>query len=320
MGGNALGVPTQRLTPERYAQVSTTIIEVLRGYYKLVQLTIPRPNKPSHGDLDILVSGKLQELDPRRVFGASVVVHNGGVTSFDYENHQIDLIDIANEDRFDLAQLFYGYPDYGMIQGMAMKSLGIKYGYQGLSIVVESHQIMLSTDLNRILEFMGLDADAWRRGFATDNEVFQFIISSRLFRHTMFKRHDDRWNHGERRALGNRSMFVAFIAYVEADAKAHPELAKREKLLASDVTAEAITFFGQQKAVDDVLIKIERTRKLKERFNGHIVMEITGLRAQELSAFIGQCKNKVSDDEWLAMTPDDARKRIEHLWSVLPRY
>lgn len=312
MGGHALGIPTQRLTPDRYNEVSSDIVTRLQLFYSLAELTIPRPNKTSHGDVDILVSGKITELDPRVVFGATVVVRNGGVTSFDYQGHQVDLIHIQNKDEFQLARLFYSLGDFGMIIGMMMKSLGLKYGYQGLSVVVESTQIKLSTDIDLIFKFMGLDGDQWQRGFNTDEQVFDFIISSRLFRHSMFKRHEDRWNHGERKALGNRPMFVAFIAYVELHAQNHTEL---DKLLADDITKEAVAYFDKQSEVDKVMERLDRTRRLKQRFNGHIVMEITGLKAQPLSAFIQYCRSRISDDEMLKMTPQQVREVIRGIAS-----
>lgn len=314
MGGDALGFRADRLSPEQYTTVSRTIVEALRGvYYERVELTIPRPGKESHGDVDVLVSGYLQDFDPRDIFGAGTVVSNGGVLSFDYQGHQIDLINV-NGQTFDMAEFFYSHGDLGMIMGMIMKSLGIKFGYQGLSIVLHSRQLMLSTDIASVLRFMGLDLAVWRAGFVADNEVFAFITSSRLFRHSMFRRKENKWNHGERVALEKRTMFVSFVAYVQADAEERPDAVKG-KLSCEEMYKEAIAFFDKQSAVDELLEKINRAKLLKDRLNGVMIMQVTGLRGSELGAFITQCKLAMPEDTLLALTPDEVHSRVRDIWS-----
>jgi hypothetical protein len=311
MGGNALGFRTERLSPERYIEITTLVVDaLLHSFYKRVVPTSPCPNKESHGDVDILVCESITSLDPRAVFRSTAVVHNGGVTSFDFKGHQIDLIHVRPE-HFEMATFFYGYGDVGMILGMITRTVGLKFGYQGLSIVVHSHLIPLSTDLTETLRFLGLDVHVWRRGFTTDEQVFAFITSSTLFRPSMFRRRDDKWNHGERRALQDRTMFVAFIAYVEQN---YPSETEPARLSVEEVSQRAIDFFQKQSALDAVNEKIERGRKLKERFNGHMVMEITGMSGKEMGAFMAQCKEAITEDKILSMSPDEMRQWVSDFY------
>jgi hypothetical protein len=314
MGGNALGFQAKRLTSEQFARMSSTIIEQLRGtYYGCVELPHPRPDKESHGDVDILVAEPVQQqsFDPQRVFGSSKVVHNGGVISFEYEGHQIDLIQVGSAQKMPLAIVFYSYSDFGMILGMIARTVSLKFGYQGLSLIVHDRQIMLSADVDRIFTFAGLSLERWQRGFQNDKDVFDFIVSSRLFRPSMFKRTDDRWNHGERKSLDKRPMFVAFVEYVQTFAE-HNE---QDRLDVQKVTNEAIEFFGQRSQVDAVVRQIERGREIKARFNGNLVMEITGFKAKELGQFMAECRVHLSDDQLLNITEDEVRVAVTELWS-----
>lgn len=289
MGGTALGFQAARLTQEQFERVSSTIVDRLRGtYYKRVELPRPRPGKDSHGDVDILVSDPVQVFDAQRVFGSTKVVRNGPSTSFEYEGHQIDIIHAS---QMDFARFTYSFGDLAMIIGMIMRSVGLKFGCKGLSIVVHGHKVKLSTDLERVLAFAGLSLEVWKRGFQTDEQVFAYITSSRLFRPSMFKLREDR---EQRQALVKRPMFVAFVEYVRL-------LPDQEKLTRELVQNEAIACFDRRSEIDKLSSEIERARKLKERFNGKLVMEITGLKNKELGAFMSKCRQRITDDELLEM-------------------
>ena len=330
MGGDALGFPVARLWPERYAAVVATITAALRGvYFTRCEATIPRPAKASFGDVDLLVSHPLQPLDVRRLFASSAVAVNGPVLSFEYEGHQVDLIDVG-EGSFDMARFTYSYGDMGMTLGMVAVRVGLKLGYQGLSVVLDSHRLKLSSELPAILGFLGLDLERWERGFVTDGEVFAFIASSRFFRPSMFLRSVQRGNQGERKAAVKRGMFADFLQYVQAHyAEEGGEVGeeREEKLQCSEesdycdewpsaeeVQEEAVRFFGKEREAAEKRQALDRARLIKERWNGRVVAEKTGLQGKELAGFMAHCRRQVRDEALAAMTAEEVGQLIAGEW------
>ena len=191
-----------------------------------------------------------------QVFGSSESKRNHNIKHFDYQGYQVDVIEIA-EDHMDLARWFYGYGDTGMITGMFVRNLGLKFGMDGLTYKCETYKVQLSHDLRNILQFLGLSHEVWKQGFDTQEDFFQYMVSSKYFRPYFFSRKNpeeleldaDRrrkgtpvfetptiWNHEARCRLAERPMFHGWIEFVEtlpdATDKVDPEQVRAESLIA----------------------------------------------------------------------------------------
>jgi hypothetical protein len=131
MGGNALKtVKTERKNIEEYNHIKTLIISQLNKYINS-QVVFEPPEKYSFGDLDILYidDGKIAiEHLIKELFDPKEIVNNGLVTSFDYDNFQIDLIKSVSIADFNSKMFYYSYGDVGPLIGKITNFYNIKFG------------------------------------------------------------------------------------------------------------------------------------------------------------------------------------------------
>lgn len=141
-------------------------------------------------DTDIIIYSLIKEL-----FVPREIVVNGSITSFDYDNFQIDLIKCDSMKEFDSKMFFYAYGDTGCILGKMINFYKLKLGDKGLWIDIENtidqnslgissnigKQIILTANPNEICEFFDLDYNKRVFCFATQNEIFKWITESKYY-------------------------------------------------------------------------------------------------------------------------------------------
>lgn len=317
MGGDALPFPTQRLSPDRYHNVSTRLLTLLSTHYALACAPAPCPGKSSHGDVDILVALPYADrpFDPIAQLGSRAVHQNGSVLSFEFEGHQADVIGVS-EDKYEVSRLFYSYGDVGMILGMMLTHAGIKFGCKGLKMVrVDAGgQLHLSSDRSRILGWLGLDEAEWLAGFNDSKAVFRWLCSCRWFRHSMFNTANHHTSHhhtthNKRRALSTRPMFTAFVHYVDSVQPTTAEPIDRPP--AAVMRADAVAYFGCEAAVAAWDAVVAKRVALKQCWNGVLVTARTGLIGKQLGLFMMACRQLVTDDELLAMSVEEVQQFID---------
>ena len=303
MGGDALPFPTQRLTPERYKDVSQRLLALLSTHYALACIPALAPGKTSYGDVDILVALPHADrpFDPATQLNSRAVVRNGPMVSFEFEGHQADVICVREGD-FALAQLMYGYGDAGMILGRTLSARGVKLGYHGLLLVRPDNggQLLLSTDRSRILAWLGLSEADWLAGFDDERAVFEWLRSCRWFHHSLF---------GARLTTrGARPMFARFVQHVDA---LTPPDDTSECASTAAVQADAVSHFGCEAAVAALDAAAAKRAALKARWNGELVSARTGLTGKQLGLFMMSCRQRVTDDELLNMRADEVERFID---------
>ena len=304
MGGSALGHKAPRLSREVYSQVVAELkLKLVPEFYRVVEAPRSLTSKTSFGDVDLLATLPQHPLDPVHDLGSTESKRNGNVRHFDYQSYQIDVIEI-DDDRMDLARFFYGYGDTGMIMGMFVRNLGLKFGIDGLTYKCETYKIKLSHNLKAILQFLGLSYNCWEVGFDTQEEMFRFLESSKYFRPSFFSRKCPEvleldaqkrkkgstnfesptiWNHEARHRLAERPVFHGWILYVESLPDA------QDMIDLEHVKATALDFFDKHDAVREVEEMLDLARRVKLKFNGRLAMlwtnnEVTGKRLGDLTS------------------------------------
>jgi hypothetical protein len=296
----------ERLTPERYAEIAGKMVELLQRFYCRAVLPRQYPNKPSYGDVDVLVSGSISEFDPACELGSAAVSRNGPVLSFEYEGHQVDVIHCRAE-VFDLALFFYSWGDVGMVLGMMLRKLGLKFGSDGLFVLVEDTKLLLSSDVSSVLAFLGMDFGRWQLGFSTREEIFEFIMAGRFFRHSMFKPRTSSDSAGKTaKRFKLRPMFGEFVEYVNSRLPAQAT----ERVSAEDVTQLAIAYFGQEAQVAHVQEQAQQQRLVKLKFNGDIVARLTGLSGRPLGVLMATVRGQVSREQLLSWSAEQLEVEV----------
>ena len=315
MGGDALPFPTQRLSPDRYKDVSQRLLALLSTHYALVCIPAPCPGKASYGDVDLLVAVPLADrpFEPEAQLGSRAVYRNGPTLSFEFEGHQADVISVS-ESTFDVARLFYSYGDVGMVVGMMLTAAGLKFGCKGLFLARAGHsQLQLSSDRGSILAWLGLSEAEWLAGFEDEQAVFAWLCSCRWFHPSLFRTRPESWKHNTRRALSARPMFVHFVQYVDSHTAADSNPTDRPT--AAAMQANAVSVFGCDAAVAAQNAAEAKRHALKQRWNGVLVSARTGLEGKQLGLFMMACRQQATDDELLAMDVEGMERFMDNSYA-----
>ena len=308
------------MSREIYHEIVTTLQTTLcPEYYLYVEPPRCFKDKTSFGDVDLLVSSKTKDIDFFQVFQSETVKNNGSVISFDFRGYQIDLIKISQEN-IEFSHFFYDYGDMGMIFGMFMRNLKMKFAVTALTLKLETYKIVLSQDIADVLRFLDMDIEIWRKGFDYQNSLFQFITTSKYFRKSFFARNaevmmqdENRknpghstfeqpviWRHENRARFDERPMFRGFIEYVNSMPEQHLDLSEQ-----SDIISEALDFFHKRSEYEQIERHLALTRRVKQKFNGIIAMKICGLQGKALGCVISGFRFKYPLDRLDKMTDED---------------
>lgn len=307
MGGNALSFTTRRVDEYVYFSIQRRITRVLK-FQGLKILTIPAyRNKSSYGDLDLLVSGKIDPEMIYEMFEPREIVKNGNVFSFDFLNFQVDLI-VTPEKYLIASRDYFSYNELGNLLGRIFHKMGLKYGHKGLLYPVRNgascEEIEVSLDTQKILDFIGLSYLDFRSGFAELVDIFDFVISSRYFNPDIYL--FDNLNHRQRTRDRKRETYNRFLEYIK-DEKPGFQFPEDKDYWLPLIGA---FFPGFNEKLEAVKAKFAKQNKLKEKFNGDLVMEWTELKNKELGAFIGAIRAEYSTEKLLEMSPEEIKNLV----------
>lgn len=302
MGGGAFGERLPRLNHEEYYQLSEEVCVVLRDFYKIVVLPRVLPTKESFGDIDILVFHQNKKFSPESDLSSRKQVRNNNVLSFEYNGFQIDVIE-KDEKEFELVKFHYDYGDIAALVGIIVRKIGLKLSIKGLYVICDSSKIFLTHVVEDIFKFLGLNYSVWKEGFVDEQQIFDFIISSKYFRRDYFIEQNRRYKHD----LSTRPLIKNFYEYIKL--KSSEENIKR-----IDLSDEALIFFKKINVRD--MLKIEKNKKsiIYDKFNGNLVMEWTGLKGSELGIMMKKLNDKLSQDELLKLESSEIKHFVISLY------
>lgn len=295
MGGKAMahrGVQTERKTTEEHLRIQAELIPIIASMFNTEVKGVKfYHTKKDHGDCDLLIlnHGKLGNIQQKLKDRFGIIHNNGAVVSFEYDKYQIDIIPQPTRN-WECCSDFFDYDPSGNLMGKIAHKFGLKYGFEGLVYPFrgfsgrEVADIVLSKDSKNIFTFLGFDYDRYIQGFDTLEEIYEYIINSTYFDSKNFQ--FDELNHIDRKRNKKRATYNGFLEYINANNISRSykfEKNKEEYIPVIDATfqdANLNTKLSELKASD------EKHRLAAEKFNGNIVMTITGLKDSELGKMI----------------------------------
>lgn len=310
MGG--LLFKTERFPAEDYKKLEKEVCRKLKS--KGIKYQIPRyfKSKEDFGDLDMLVPKGMtidyikEVLKPDLIekwnhfWGKNTLSEvedffiNGDVISIKYRNFQIDFIRISKEN-WDIAYHYFSWNDLGNLIGRLFHKFGMKYGHRGLSYVYREDErvvgeITISKDINKILEFVGLNPKWFHKGFESRKEIFDFVLDSKYFNPFIYDfENTNKINRDRDKKRTTYKMWLEYISFLKPKYESYKQwwVCDDKKVFIPEIEK----FFP----LSNLTAEIERYRKLEElrkirsdKFNGKFVMEFTGLKDKAL----GNCLEK----------------------------
>jgi hypothetical protein len=320
MGGNALKAwGVERKEKVEFDVLVDEISTRLAQLFPKVRTTpvVAYADKTSFGDADILVASDhlpSNWIDQLKLgFSPQACLSNGHVHSFDYKNLQVDLI-VIPEKSFEFSQNYFNYNDLGNLMGRVAHKMGFKYGHLGLYAPLRdgTHQyaeLEISTDSRRVFEFLGYDFDRHQRGFKNLDEIFEFTISSPYVHRDIFLL--DNRNHKARTRDAKRPTYTAFLQWLESHPEVNQyawpqELDDKIRLKAEWHEKAKQHFPGYAQQATDAAERLALNRQFREKWNGTLVQEWTGLTGKPLGELMASCNRRPDFRSWvLTQTAED---------------
>ncbi|KAK6351409.1 hypothetical protein TWF718_004569 [Orbilia javanica] len=253
MGGSAFshhGILTPRMSPETYFKLKKKYHDILKGLYRHVTTPAEAPEKISYGDLDYLVAEPISKKshftamkDVQIAFEAEyMTTMAGATTSFavvlqseqelggnlevktEKTYAQVDVHICPSVDNMRWISFKHSYGDLWSILGMMGRAKGLVADENCLNVRVkeiEDHnrelaKVELTRDVNETLEFYGLDAGRFEKGFGSVTEVYEFLVETRFFQKRYFS--EKRFaNAHDRSKVGKREMMKGWFGFLGLD-------------------------------------------------------------------------------------------------------
>lgn len=303
MGGLAFATPgadgspplkVPRMSPAVYKTLRAKLIPLLSQFYHKVGTSQEAPGKTSHGDIDFLVEGPINTTftpdDVAAAFEAVRHVKNGTTRSFAVPHPeepdafvQVDT-HVCADGWLDWECFHQSYADLWQIIGVAHRSLGLTANDKGLHVRIQeieeknrkASMLFLTDDRLRVLQFYGLDAARYDRGFEEMDELFEWVTQGRFFNRKVLEARAEKAN--DRQRLKQRDMYRRFI---QEWMPSHAEAGVKEKeWTRQEVLEEALREFGKQGAYDKIKHDIqvqEEEEALWKKISGVVPREGSGL-------------------------------------------
>lgn len=341
MGGNIKFMSeTKRYDKEDYHTLEHEVINMLyasvfnedgfSGFRKsCVQAIKAYRTKDSFGDMDVVINSKY--LEPNwtdcaiKAFKLQTGDYgkNGNVFSFAYQNFQIDLI-VMSDENFESALEYYAYNDLGNLVGRLAKRIGVKYGHEGSVIVVKDNdqvigEIKLSAKTADIYALLGLDYDTYQNGFETIEDIFKFVTTSEYFHPDIYLLENR--NASSRERDRKRKTYREFLEYCEAQTfdyvYDYAEKSERGGYGVREPFFSNLIVPAYPHVLEEYHTIIARHTKLKlfkEKFNGAICSELTGLQSIELGNFTKYAKSRIDEDVVINSSEEEVNALINQLF------
>ncbi len=301
MGGNLFKVG--RISKEEYFDILDSLRPVLDKHFgDRYRIPVAYKNKKDYGDVDIIVDAAVimnkpnWKADLNADLGVTQVHSVRNVHSMLYRNFQTDVF-LVSTNKLETCYHFMSYNILGNLIGRIYHKFNLRYGEDGLHYVLRgysnhiSKEILVSRDMEQMLNFIGLSYDRWKKGFDDLEDIFVYIQSSVFFCSDSY---DLKYFNIQKRAT-ERPDFNKFLDYLQEYqiTKNYPFNKNKEVYL-----KEIDSYFGTdlQNKYDAHVEKQKIVAEVAGKFNGRIIMELTGLKDKEIGTFITVFKNIHGED------------------------
>lgn len=313
MGGTALkhlGFESRRISKEEYLEIVFEIREIGRKHFSAFYDILHYTSKPDHGDIDFVCLDKPplgETTNFKEIFGATYYSQNSCVHSFDYKGVQIDIAVTNSLDSFTYYYLFSCFSPMGNVLGRLVKQKGLKWGIDGLTypiklsdseqlgnVKVDVHGPYITFD--KLLEFLGLEnnfGDCYERfktAFEAQEDIFKWLSSSKLFNKDIFA--FENLNHMNRKRDRLRKDYHSWLEYIKD--KPNKFVGNEDKTVyIKEINNHFHCYINKE--AGDLIAKHTYKKFLKEKFNGKMVSEWTGLQGEQLGKIIKSYKDSIED-------------------------
>jgi hypothetical protein len=302
-------------------------------------------SKETHGDLDLIAGRytydgcttywKLKDgvttdfcLYVKEKFGYKPFV-NDKVYSFPYKGFQIDVA-FCNMNDVPSYISYSSWGDLGNIMGRIYHKMGLHYGHTGLQFWIRQgmfdqniqwsdsdhilSKFVLTRDTKEIFKIGGFDYSRWKEGFATEKDVFDFVVNSKYFDSELFQL--ENLNHTNRTRNRKRGMYMRFIEYVNTNSfpKGESFRSREEYSLLYQLRYPRF-----RESVDYYRFENEISKLLKSKINGKLLMEWLNLTEKD-GAVVGKIMKEFRDNigrEVLFMNEEQIKNKAEEIYKSL---
>jgi len=303
MGGNALkNCNLHRRNRPEYKTLEAEVIEKLGSLFSTFRIPRYFDDKADFGDIDILyIPNEQFSVDEvAKKLESKEHVRNGSINSFEYRDFQVDLIR-TDLTEIELSYAYFSWSNFGKLIGIVCAQYDLSFGHTGLWYNImfddaDQRKILLSQDTNMIFDFLGLNYNTFKNGFKTESDMFRYVSGCRLYHRSIFL--DEKNNTFPKK---RSETFGNFANAINDDGLPIPKL---------DLM-EALKYFSKVDDYTTVLNEYNRNKTIKQRFNGKIVSEITGLQERRLGEFMKTLRSIDGFIDFILMNdPETIKKRI----------
>jgi hypothetical protein len=311
MGGNLF--KTSRLARAEYFKLKAELLPIIKEYFEDAKVPFETPGKADFGDLDILVvskqDGSSNNFNPstHTKINSPSISKEGGQLHFIFRDFQVDLIYTPKE-ALAMAMYFYSFADYGMIMGKLVTRAEFNFKPDGLYTKALTRNpravpsILLTNEPKEVSSFLGVDHSKWENGFETEQEVFDFILSSKFFRLPSMTKTNE------------RPMINRFLSYCDAKSLSEIQLQSFTADEKDKMFQDALNNFGKMDEYKAIVAKIEASRAVKAKFHGGMVKDWTGLTGKDLCEFLTRIKPIFTDVYILQASPEELKLKVLELF------
>lgn len=309
MGGNALkNTYTRRYEATEYHALVAELHDKLFRRMSKTAVIPAYATKESFGDMDILSTFVPDKEWIKETFHSNEIIRNGDVWSFDYKELQLDWI-ITPENEFNYAFGYFSQNDVmGNLVGKLAHKFGLKHGHDGLWLPVRDDdqqigKIRLTLDFDVTLKFLQLPKLP-EFGFQTLEEGFEWVASSPYYDPEMYKL--ENLNTIAKIRDRKRTTYRKFLEFGENWEKSNRVQVHFEKDKTIYLPMIFNVFPDAKQEHERIIGKLLLRRAFREKFNGDIVKELTGLEGKELGKLMEiLTKMDFFNPSLIVMTPQE---------------
>lgn len=315
MGGNLFKDQSRRISSEEFKSLSLEIINSVPDVTRSKIIKSYR-NKESFGDIDIIYDNTYsQELLDYLNQHDYLLIINGPVKSILFKGVQVDFIGVK-PDEYDFAFNYFSYNDLGNLIGRIAHSFGFKFGHNGLLYVIRDKdnptrvikEIIVTQDYTKALNFIGYpsidDVE-----FNDLEDVFDFVMDNQYARPEIFLLENR--NHISRVRDRKRKTYMMFLEYIKT--KEYHDRITPDRTFQLNKAFRLFPEFHIKYNV--TLVEHEHHKARHEKFNGDIVMKISGLDGKELGQLMIKLKSVITNEYLDVSSKDDVYSRIATILS-----
>ncbi len=282
--------------------------------HEFIELPRQIESKTSFGDMDLVVNiNKLETYKSKLIAAGYPVSRNGIVLSYQTpEKYQIDLIGI-DKNKLNYALRYFSFGDHGNILGKLISyHFSLKHSFNGLyySFVKDSgnfkNNIFLSLDYVDALDLLGLSHYKFIEGFATEEEIFEWIYESPLMNTEIYS--FDKMTNRDATRDRKRKFYNSWLDFLKTkEPKVVERLTKEER----DNILEK-NFEGFKQVKDSLEMHYKLLCEYREKFNGNIVKEISGFEGKKLGNLMKNLKELLPEYKVRHMTSEEVKDFIKN--------